>query len=31
MQKDGMAGAYGTYGGEEKWVQGLVGKTWTEM
>jgi hypothetical protein len=31
MQKDGTAGACGVYGGVEKWVQGLVGKTWTEM
>ena len=31
MKKDGTAGACGIYGGEEKWVQGLVGNTWTEM
>jgi len=31
MQKYGTAGACGMYGGEDKLVQGLVGKTWTEM
>ena len=31
MKKDGTAGAYSMYRGEEKLVQGLVGKTWTEM
>jgi len=28
ITKNGMGGAYGTYGGEQKFIQGLSGETW---